>query len=237
MPEITVAATEFKNRAGLYMEQSGKSPVFITRHNRRVRVLLDIDEYERLKAGDTRRAYYAHELPGEWVEALDKADTGHIDPQLDRLMDDLVKRPDPAPGLVIRYDYLWRDEAARGREEGAKARPCAIVVALQAGKDREAQVLLAAMAAIEIPPRVKQHLGLDDERSWIVTAEVNAVAWNDPGIVPATRSRWVYGFLPPKLTNRLIERVREIQRDRALSVVDRSRGRHERDNDDAGSER
>jgi len=88
MSEIIVASTEFKNRAGLYMEQSGKSPVFITRHNRRVRVLLDIDEYERLKARDTRQAYYAHELPEEWVNALDTANTGHLDPQLDRLMDD-----------------------------------------------------------------------------------------------------------------------------------------------------
>jgi len=88
MSEIIVASTEFKNRAGLYMEQSGKAPVFITRHNRRVRVLLDIDEYERLKARDTRKAYYAHELPDEWVDALDTADLSHLDPQLDRLMDD-----------------------------------------------------------------------------------------------------------------------------------------------------
>jgi hypothetical protein len=34
----------------------------------------------------------------------------------------------PAPGLVIRYSYLWRSEAAEGREEGVKDRPCAIVL-------------------------------------------------------------------------------------------------------------
>lgn len=88
MSDITVASTEFKNRAGLYMEQSGKNPVFITRHNRPIRVLLDIEEYQRLKARDTRQAYYAHELPEEWVEALNKADASHIDPRLDLLMDD-----------------------------------------------------------------------------------------------------------------------------------------------------
>ena len=83
----TVPSTEFQNRAGLYLEQSGKAPVVITRHRRPVRVLIDIDEYDRLKACDTRRAYYAHEVPEKWLSALDKADYSHIDPDLDRLMD------------------------------------------------------------------------------------------------------------------------------------------------------
>ena len=83
----TVPSTEFQNRAGLYMDEAAKAPVFITRHRRPVRVLIDIDEYERLKACDTRRAYYAHEVPDEWLAALDKADFSHIDPNLDKLLD------------------------------------------------------------------------------------------------------------------------------------------------------
>ncbi len=39
--------------------------------------------------------------------------------------------PQPAPGLVIRYNYLWADEAARGNEEGSKDRPAAIVMAVK----------------------------------------------------------------------------------------------------------
>lgn len=39
--------------------------------------------------------------------------------------------PDPRPGLVIRYSYLWRREADAGREEGVKDRPCAIVLAIE----------------------------------------------------------------------------------------------------------
>ena len=38
--------------------------------------------------------------------------------------------PSPQPGLVIRYSYLWRREAAAGREEGVKDRPCAVIVAV-----------------------------------------------------------------------------------------------------------
>jgi prevent-host-death family protein len=88
MTDVTiVASTEFQNRAGLYMERSAKTPVFITKHNRPVRVLLDIDEYERLKARDTRKAYYAHELPDDMIEALENATFDHLDPSLDHLMD------------------------------------------------------------------------------------------------------------------------------------------------------
>jgi hypothetical protein len=35
--------------------------------------------------------------------------------------------PDPKPGLVIHYSYLWAHEHARGHEEGVKDRPAVIV--------------------------------------------------------------------------------------------------------------
>ena len=35
----------------------------------------------------------------------------------------------PLPGEVIRYAYLWTHEAAEGREEARKDRPCAVVIA------------------------------------------------------------------------------------------------------------
>lgn len=87
MTEISVSATEFQTRAGLYIEQSSKAPVFITKHRRPARVLIDIEEYERLKARDTRRAYAVEELPDEWLEALKAAEYGKADPELDKLMD------------------------------------------------------------------------------------------------------------------------------------------------------
>jgi prevent-host-death family protein len=86
MPAITIASTEFQTRAGLYIEASGKVPVFITKHKRPVRVLLDIDEYERMKARDTRQALLAEELPEAVIEAMAGADLSHLDPELDQLM-------------------------------------------------------------------------------------------------------------------------------------------------------
>ena len=49
-----VTSTEFRARAGVYLDEAGKQPVFITKHDRVTRVVLDIDEYERLKAQDDR---------------------------------------------------------------------------------------------------------------------------------------------------------------------------------------
>ena len=87
MSDISVSSTEFQTRAGLSIEQSAKGPVFITKHRRPARVLIDIAEYERLKARDTRRAHAVEDLPDEWVEALKSADYGQADPELDVLME------------------------------------------------------------------------------------------------------------------------------------------------------
>ncbi len=42
--------------------------------------------------------------------------------------DEAVALPDPKPGLVIRYDYLWTHEAAAGRDHG-KTRPTCLIAA------------------------------------------------------------------------------------------------------------
>ena len=40
----------------------------------------------------------------------------------------MTQFPAPFPGLVISYSYLWRKDYLAGREEGAKDRPCAVVL-------------------------------------------------------------------------------------------------------------
>ncbi len=80
-----VTSTEFQNRAGLYLDQSAKMPVFITRYNRPVRVLLDIDEYERLKQYDTRKALYPHELSDDLKAEFEQGYQGEETPKLDHL--------------------------------------------------------------------------------------------------------------------------------------------------------
>jgi prevent-host-death family protein len=78
MTDITVTSSKFQTHLGRYLDQAAKGPMMITKHNRPFRVLLDIDEYNRLKARDTRMAYWSHELPQEAIEALENADLSHL---------------------------------------------------------------------------------------------------------------------------------------------------------------
>ena len=117
--------------------------------------------------------------------------------------------PSPEPGLVISYAYLWRHERDAREEEGRKNRPCVIIVSVEQQKSGT-HVTVAPIThskpsddtmGLEIPPRVKQHLGLDHETSWVILSEVNQFTW--PGYdlrpVPGKKGEYAYGFLPPRL--------------------------------------
>jgi hypothetical protein len=93
-----------------------------------------------------------------------------------------VPIPNPEPGLVIAYSYLWHHEHRAGREEGQRDRPSVIVLAVEREADGAIIVTVLPIthspqtdpaSAVEIPLPVKRHLGLDDDRSWIVVAEGN----------------------------------------------------------------
>jgi hypothetical protein len=120
-----------------------------------------------------------------------------------------VSLPKPEPGLVIRYSYLWLREHRKGREEGTKDCPCAIILAAPR-HEGETQVLVLPVThstpgnignALELPPAVKHHLGLDAERSWVVLSESNLFDWPGPDlrrIGDQDDSSIAYGFLPPR---------------------------------------
>jgi hypothetical protein len=119
--------------------------------------------------------------------------------------------PEPVPGLVIRYSYLWYAEHAVGREEGQKDRPCAIIASIKHEETGSTRVLVLPIThsqperpeyAIEIPPRVKARLGLDAERSWAVISEWNEFTWPGSDLRQAPggeASSVAYGMLPPRL--------------------------------------
>jgi hypothetical protein len=125
-----------------------------------------------------------------------------------------VRLPKPTPGLVLRYAFLWRAEFEGGQDEGRKDRPCTVVVAAPelAGETRVYVLPVThtppsdPSLAMEIPVRVKQHLGLDDERSWIVLDEINDFLWPGYDLRPVPGSkpeRIEYGILPPRFFDRV----------------------------------
>jgi hypothetical protein len=123
-----------------------------------------------------------------------------------------VALPDPKPGLVIRYDYVWTHEATAGQEQG-KDRPTCLIAATDKTVRPRYVVLLPIThtppsgdtVGIEIPLKVKQAIGLDDEPSWIIVSEHNVDEWPNAGLspVPGRLGEFSYGFIPPTLFARV----------------------------------
>jgi hypothetical protein len=78
---------------------------------------------------------------------------------------------------------------------------------------------------IEIPAAVKRRLGLDAQRSWIVTSELNRFAWPGFDLRPIRRDRpdlFHWGYLPAALFHALRNAIVERQREGKLRTLDRS---------------
>jgi hypothetical protein len=130
-----------------------------------------------------------------------------------------VALPDPKPGLVIRYDYLWTREAAAGRQQG-KDRPACLVAATDSAVTPRFVVILPIThtapsgdtVGIEIPAKVRQAIGLDDAPSWVVVSDHNVDEWPNGGLapIPGRRSDCSYGFIPPGLFKQIKSKFLEL---------------------------
>jgi hypothetical protein len=141
-----------------------------------------------------------------------------------------VPLPDPFPGLVLHYSYLWHDEHRRGLEEGTKNRPCVIVLAVTSD-DGETVVTVVPVThaapqtkgeAVEIPRVTKMRLGLDEGRSWIVVSEINRFVWPGVDLLPVPgKGGYDYGVLPPGLFRQVREGIASWVRLRKLRTTPR----------------
>jgi hypothetical protein len=125
----------------------------------------------------------------------------------------VVPLPTPEPGLVLNFAYLWHHEHRAGQEEGRKDRPSVIVLCVHRNENGATLVTVLPIthrvpsdptSAVELPSMVKRHLGLDDDRSWVIVDEGNEFVW--PGYdlrkIPRT-GRYDFGFLPPRLFDQI----------------------------------
>lgn len=134
--------------------------------------------------------------------------------------------PEPKPGLVIRYDYLWTHEAATGRDQ-----PTCLVAATDALVRPRHVVLLPIThtppsgdtIGIEIPLRVKQAIGLDDTPSWVIISEHNIDEWPNGGLtpLPGQPDIFSYGFIPPGLFTQIRAGFLELARAKKSGTVRR----------------
>jgi hypothetical protein len=139
--------------------------------------------------------------------------------------------PTPEPGLVISYAYLWHTEHEAGQEEGRKDRPSVIVLTVERQADDTTIVIVLPIthtppvdpaSAVEIPAAVKRHLGLDDDRSWIVVAVGNEFDWPGYDLRKIGRGdRYDYGFLPPRFFKQVLDAFMAWHRAKKAPLISR----------------
>ena len=110
--------------------------------------------------------------------------------------------------MVVRYDYLWSNDAEAHLEYG-KIRPACIVATISIQRTSPFVVLLpithrrpaGKTIGVEIPSNVRAALGLDAAPSWIVISESNIDQWPPAGLaaVPGRPKAFAYGYIPPRL--------------------------------------
>lgn len=137
----------------------------------------------------------------------------------------------PRNGTVIRYAYLWRDEARRGRDEGRKDRPGTVILARQEPRSGLCYVFVLPIShspptspeiALEISADESRTMGLDGEPAWLICNELNQFLWPGfdlrpvPGSDPPTH---VYGMMPPGLYERARARFLALRKSGRASTV------------------
>jgi len=134
----------------------------------------------------------------------------------------------PYVGAVIRYGYLWRDEARAGREEPRKWRPCVILTVDRQAARTEVSVAPIthtepeAAYAIRLSTRTLQRLTFDArEPSWINAQEINVFHWRGVDVVDAQAGRDHFGPIPPPLHEATIAAFRQSLNVRAGRVTRR----------------
>ncbi|MFS8371472.1 hypothetical protein ACJROZ_14660 [Acetobacter indonesiensis] len=74
---------------------------------------------------------------------------------------------------------------------------------------------------MEMPQKVRQHLGLDDARSRIIVNEVNQ--FDRPGFdlrpLPGQNETFAYGFLPPRLSEAVKATLLETLAKRTMRII------------------
>ncbi len=141
--------------------------------------------------------------------------------------------PNPHVGLVINYEYLWKNESDKGAEDGKKTRPTCIIAKVTHENDKDSIVLVLPIThspqnpseALKIPPDVKRFIGLDDEDQWVICSEVNKFIWPGCDIRPTSKDtpeNYTFGTITSGFLRAIQTKVRTLREGKQLRVVSRT---------------
>ena len=135
--------------------------------------------------------------------------------------------PIPRPGLVVGYDFLFREQADAGMDNPGKPHPAAIILVVR--KDVQTRVSLVAIS--HTPPRPEEQrfrlrltraecraMGLDSGDQWINLRDINAFDWPGYDLVrSAPGGSYVYGTMSKATFARIVEALKACAGRRAIS--------------------
>jgi hypothetical protein len=157
----------------------------------------------------------------------------------------MARIPEPVPGLIFRYGYLWLAEFRQGRTDPAKDRPACIVIRVTEAADPDLDladartvrfgpgdvVILpittqrprADQAAIELNPDEKRLCRLDPGvPSWVIVSEFNTDMWPNADLsLVAETGEFFYGVARPGLLARIARAFGDARRTRRIVGVKR----------------
>lgn len=126
--------------------------------------------------------------------------------------------PDPVPGLVVGYDFLFREQAESGMENASKPHPAAIVLVVEnEGRTRTGLVAISHSAPsrenaafyMKLRPDECREIGLDAGDHWINLRDINLFDWPGFDLMRSAPGRsFVYGRMKRSTFVRLVEAMK-----------------------------
>lgn len=126
--------------------------------------------------------------------------------------------PEPRPGLVVGYDFLFREQVDAGMENASKPHPAAIILVVK--HDLQTRVSLVAIS--HSPPslsddryRLKltaaecREMGLDAGNHWVNLRDINSFDWPGYDLVKsAPGASYTYGSMSKGTFVRIVEALK-----------------------------
>ena len=126
--------------------------------------------------------------------------------------------PEPVPGLVIGYEFLFREDAAAGRENANRPHPCGLILVTEDGPHRRVR-LVAISHSPPSPSEAGHHLqltsaecrqmGLDSGDHWINLRDINSFDWPGYDLRPIAPGRsYVFGRMSKGTFSRVVSAMK-----------------------------
>ena len=143
----------------------------------------------------------------------------------------MAKAEAPNVGQIVLHQFLWADEQASGRTEGAKARPCIVIAVESLGGGHGPRVTVlpitsqsprSGTTAIKIPDALKTRIGLDPAQpGWVVVDNANVFTWPGFDLVPSSDDAFIRESITSGFFQQIVNAVLAVHSRGQLRRTDR----------------